>query len=118
MAYASAPCDIWHLDRLADWHRVLAGVKFSSDWNEPHAAGHLRPSAPEDAESVLRTWAGPILILHGSREMSFPVSLARTLHAALPASTLAEIPDAAHMAHFDNPQAWLAGIRGYLCATR
>jgi pimeloyl-ACP methyl ester carboxylesterase len=46
------------------------------------------------------------------------VSLARKLHTALPASTLAEIPDAAHMAHFDNPQAWLAGIRGYLCATR
>ena len=118
MAYASAPRDIWHLDRLADWRRVLAGVKFSSDWNAPHAAGLLRPSTPDNAETVLRTWAGPILILHGSREMSFPVSLARTLHAALPASTLAEIPDAAHMAHFDNPQTWLASIRGFLDATR
>ncbi len=118
MAYASAPVDIWHLDRLDDWHQVLAGVRFSSDWNAPYAAGQLRPSAPDNAESVLRNWARPILILHGSREISFPVNLARKLHAALPASTLAEIPDAAHMAHFDNPHAWLAAIRGFLNATR
>jgi pimeloyl-ACP methyl ester carboxylesterase len=104
MAYAGAPCDIWRLDRLDDWHRVLAGVRFSSDWNAPHAAGQLRPARPDRAESVLRNWAGPILILHGLRDLTFPVSLARKLHAALPASTLAEIPDAAHMAHFDNPR--------------
>ena len=50
--------------------------------------------------------------------MAFPVSLARKLHTALPASTLTEIPDAAHMAHFDNPEAWLAGIRRFLQATQ
>jgi pimeloyl-ACP methyl ester carboxylesterase len=118
VAYAGAPRDIWHLDRLDDWHRVLAEVKFTSDWNVPYATGQLRPSAPDNAESVLKNWAGPILILHGVREMGFPVSLARRLHAALPASTLAEIPDAAHMAHFDNPHAWLASVRGFLNAAR
>lgn len=114
MAYASAPCDIWHLDWIGQWHRVLEGVRFSSDWNAPHAAGQLRPGAPDEAERVLRDWAGPVLIVHGRREMAFPVSVARRLHAALPASTLAEIPDAAHMAHFDNPAAWLASIRVFL----
>ncbi len=103
---------------IDDWHRVLAGVRFSSDWNAPHAAGRLRPGTPDNAEDILRTWARPVLILHGSRDMTFPVSHARKLHAALPASTLAEIPDAAHMTHFDNPQAWLAGIRRFLHATR
>jgi pimeloyl-ACP methyl ester carboxylesterase len=73
---------------------------------------------PPMGEAVLRNWARPILILQGNREMSFPVSLARKLHAAVPASTLAEIPDAAHMAHFDNPQAWLAAVRGFLRTTR
>lgn len=116
MAYAGAPCDIWRLDRLDEWHRLLAGVRFSSDWNAPHAAGRLRPGMPDNAERVLRDWARPVLIVHGAREMTFPVSLARRLHAALPASTLAEIPDAAHMAHFDNPEAWLASIRAFLGA--
>jgi pimeloyl-ACP methyl ester carboxylesterase len=114
MAYASAPCDIWNLDRLEEWHRVLAAVTFSSDWNAPHAAGQLRPGVPEHAERVLKDWGGQVLILQGSREMAFPVTLARRLHAALPASTLAEIPDAAHMAQFDNPQAWLSAIRTFL----
>jgi len=114
MAYAGAPRDIWHLERLGEWHRVLAGVRFSSDWNKPHAVGQLRPGAPADAERILADWAGPVLIVHGRREMAFPVGVARKLHAALPASTLAEIPDAAHMAHFDNPSAWLAAIRAFL----
>ena len=118
MAYAGAPFDIWQLDRLEDWHRMLARVRFSSDWNAPHAAGQLRPAMPDNAETVLRNWARPVLILQGSREMSFPVSLARKLHTALPASTLAEIPDAAHMAHFDNGQAWLAAIRSFLNTAR
>lgn len=114
MAYAGAPRDVWHLDRLDEWHRVLAAIRFSSDWNAPHSTGQLRPGVPEDAERVLRRWAGPVLIVQGCREMAFPIGLARKLHAALPASTLAEIPDAAHMAHFDNPEAWLAGIRAFL----
>ena len=114
MAYAGAPRDIWRLERLDDWHEVLAGVRFSSDWNAPYRAGQLRPGAPDDAERVLRDWGKPVLIPHGIRDMGFPVSVARRLHAALPASTLAEIPDAAHMAHFDNPRRWLASIRGFL----
>jgi pimeloyl-ACP methyl ester carboxylesterase len=114
MAYAGAPRDIWHLDRLAEWHRVLAGVRFSSDWNEPHATGQLRPGVPAGAERILADWAGPVLIAHGHREMAFPIGVARKLHAALPASTLVEIPGAAHMAHFDNPSAWLAAIRAFL----
>lgn len=106
------------LDRLEDWHRVLAGVRFSSDWNAPHAAGQLRPAMPDDAESLQKQWAKPVLILQGSREMSFPVSLARKLRAALPASTLAEIPEAGHMAHIDNSRAWLAAIRSFLSSAQ
>lgn len=114
MAYADVPHMIWQLDRAEEWHRVLAGIRFSSDWTAPYKAGLLRPGAPPDAPRVLRDWGGPVLIVHGQREMGFPVGVARRLHAELPASTLAEIPDAAHMAHFDNPSAWAAAIRAFL----
>jgi pimeloyl-ACP methyl ester carboxylesterase len=116
MAYGSAPHDIWRLDRLSEWHQVLDRISFSSDWNEPHARGLLRRAAPDDAPRVLREWGRPVLILHGSREMAFPVGVARRLHAEVPASTLAEVPGAAHMAHFDNPRAWLTAIREFLTA--
>ncbi|WP_143235341.1 alpha/beta fold hydrolase [Paractinoplanes atraurantiacus] len=114
MAMAGAPMAIWRLDRLAEWHEVLDRVRFSSDWNEPYAAGKLRPAAPDDAPRVLRDWDGPALLLQGARDMGFPIGVARRLHAELPNSTLAEVPEAAHMAHFDNPSAWLTAIRAFL----
>ncbi|AEV85521.1 alpha/beta hydrolase fold protein [Actinoplanes sp. SE50] len=117
MAYGDAPLQVWRLDRLDDWHRVLAAVRFTSDYNRLYTSGALLPGGPDDAEAVLRDWGGPVLILHGAREMGFPVGVARRLHAALPASTLVEVPEAAHMAHFDNPGVWLAGIRDFLRAT-
>ncbi|MEU8821462.1 alpha/beta hydrolase [Actinoplanes sp. NPDC048796] len=114
MAVADAPLAVWRLDRLAEWHRVLSRVRFSSDWNEPYETGRLHPAAPEDAPRVLREWGGPALLLQGVRDMGFPVELARRLHGELPSSTLVEVPEAAHMAHFDNPDAWLSAIRAFL----
>ena len=116
MAYADAPQMIWHLDRIEEWHRVLAAVRFSSDWNAAYSAGQVRPGLPTEAPRVLRDWGGPVLIVHGNREMGFPIGVARRLHEHLPASTLVEIPDAAHMAHFDNPEAWTTAIRAFLSA--
>jgi pimeloyl-ACP methyl ester carboxylesterase len=116
MAYADAPRQLWRLDRLDEWHRVLEQVRFSSDYNEPYANGTLRPGGPDRPVQALRAWGGPTLILHGAREMIFPVGVARRLHADLPGSVLAEVPEAAHMAHFDNPVAWLAAIRRFLGA--
>jgi pimeloyl-ACP methyl ester carboxylesterase len=114
MAAASAPRDVWRLERLDDWDRVLDKVRFSSDWNAPFLAGDMRPAAPDDPPAVLRRWGGPILIAHGVHDMTFPASLARRLHAEVPDSALAEIADAAHMAHFDNAAAWLTAIRTFL----
>jgi pimeloyl-ACP methyl ester carboxylesterase len=114
MAYAGVPDQIWRLDRRAEWHDVLSRVWFSSDYNEIYASGELRPGAPDDAADILAGWGRRTLILHGERDLVFPVEVARRLHAALPASVLAEIPEAGHMAHFDNPEPWLAAIRGFL----
>lgn len=116
MAYGSAPRDIWHLDRLGEWHQVLARIRFSSDWNAPHAAAMLRPGQPDDPPRVLRHWGGPLLLLQGAREMAFPIGVARRLHAEVPASTLVEVPEAAHMAHFDNRPVWTGAIRDFLLA--
>ena len=114
MAYGGAPRDIWQLARRDEWQQVLARVRFSSDWNTPHADGLLRPAAPVNPPQVLRDWGGPVLAVQGQREMCFPIGVARRLHSEVPGSTLAEIPDAAHMAHFDNPRAWVGAVRAFL----
>ncbi|HET9897459.1 MAG TPA: alpha/beta hydrolase [Streptosporangiaceae bacterium] len=114
MAFDSVPYDIWRLDRRDEWEAVLRQVLFSDDWNEPYTTGALRPGAPAEPARVLREWGRPVLILHGVHDMGFPVGVARRLHAAVPGSTLAEVPDAAHMAHFDNPDQWLSAIGDFL----
>jgi pimeloyl-ACP methyl ester carboxylesterase len=116
MAYGDAPLQIWRLDRLDAWRRVLDRVRFTSDYNRLYASGELRPAAPGNAPEILRRWGGPTLVLHGERETGFPIGVARRLHAELPGSTLVEIPEAGHMAHFDDPGAWLAAIRRFLRA--
>jgi pimeloyl-ACP methyl ester carboxylesterase len=74
----------------------------------------LRAAVPDDPPRVLREWGGPVLLVHGAREMGFPVGVARRLHAEVQGSTLVEGPEAAHMAHFDNPSGWLGAIRAFL----
>jgi pimeloyl-ACP methyl ester carboxylesterase len=116
MAYGDAPLQIWRLDRLDAWRRVLDQVRFTSDYNRLYATGALRPAAADNAEQILRAWARPVLILHGAHDTGFPITVARRLHTELAASALAEIPDAGHMTHFDNPAPWLAAIRQFLRA--
>jgi pimeloyl-ACP methyl ester carboxylesterase len=114
MAYGGAPLEVWRLDRLDEWHEVLARVRFTSDYNRPYRSGELRGGGPDDPVAVLRGWGRPVLILHGAHDLGFPVGVARRLHVALPHSTLAVIAEAGHMAHFDNLSPWLAAIRDFL----
>lgn len=114
MAHSQAPLQVWRLDRLGAWHDVLGRVRFTSDYNRPYADGTLLPAGPDNADRILGDWGGPVLIVHGTMDTVFPIAVARRLRTALPAGVLAEVPDAGHMAHFDNPDAWRTAIRTFL----
>ena len=114
MAHDSLPLNVWDMSRWDEWRAVLDNVVFSSDFDDIYSAGELHSPRPADPAAALRAAGVPVLILHGEREMSFPVSVARRLHEAVPGSELVLVPDAAHMAHFDNPEAWLNAVRRFL----
>jgi pimeloyl-ACP methyl ester carboxylesterase len=85
------------------------------DWSEERAINGLQhPWCTRDPESILRDSGKPILILHGEKDMGFPVQLAHRLHKAVPASQLIVIPEAAHMCHFEKPDLWSEHIREFL----
>lgn len=117
MAHDSLPLNVWDEARWDDWRRALDGVRFSDDWSDAIHAGAVRRTGT-DRPAALRRAGIPVLIVHGEREMSFPVALARRLHEDVPSSRLVLVPDAAHMARFDNPTAWTAAIRHFLTAAR
>jgi pimeloyl-ACP methyl ester carboxylesterase len=114
LAEADLPVLIWRLDRADAWRAIVRGVRFSGAWNRPYAEGKLKPARPADAPGVVDRWGGPVLILHGEHDMVFPPEVARRLHAAIPAAELAFVAQAGHMAHFDNPGAWLGALRAFL----
>jgi pimeloyl-ACP methyl ester carboxylesterase len=114
MAHACVPLNVWNRGRWDDFHATLDRVVFSDDWYRAFEAGVVRRSDRADPAGNLRASGVPVLILHGEHEMSFPLGLARRLHADVPGSTLAVVPGAAHMAHVDNPDAWVGAVRDFL----
>lgn len=89
------------------------------DWSYQRSMdGRMHPWVNGDPVRILVEAGKPILILHGERDMGFPVQLAERLHRAIPTSRLAIVPDTAHMCHFERPELWSSLIRCFLAADR
>jgi pimeloyl-ACP methyl ester carboxylesterase len=114
MAHDSVAYNVWDESRWPEWRTVIDNVLFSDDWGDAFNAGGVHRTRPVDPAAALRASGVPLLIVHGEHEMSFPLALAERLHADVPGSRLAVIPDAAHMAQFDNEPAWVGAIREFL----
>ena len=107
---------VWNLALAPAYLSLLDGLD-EGDWSyEAYLAGRMHPWFYGDPEGILRAWHKPILILHGEKDMGFPVQLAQRLHAAVPNSELATIENAAHMCHFEKPDIWSQHIREFLDA--
>jgi pimeloyl-ACP methyl ester carboxylesterase len=105
---------VWDLDLAPRYLRMIEGLD-EGDWSyEAYLDGRMHPWVSGDAEAILRESGKPVLILHGEKDMGFPVQLAERLHRALPASTLAIIEGAAHMCHFEQPELWSRRIREFV----
>lgn len=108
---------VWDLALAPAYLKLIEGLD-QGDWSyERSLDGRMHPWVPGDAEAILRECGKPILILHGEKDMGFPVQLAQRLHEAVPTSTLAIIDGAAHMCHFEKPLLWAQRIRDFLDST-
>jgi pimeloyl-ACP methyl ester carboxylesterase len=109
---------VWDLDLAPAYLQLLHDLGDDiGDWSEERAInGLMHPWCTGDPEQILRDCGNPILILHGEKDMGFPVQLAHRLHAAVPTSRLVVIPETAHMCHFERPEVWSNHIRQFLDA--
>jgi pimeloyl-ACP methyl ester carboxylesterase len=115
-AVASADTDVWRPQARQGYLRRLQDVRFSAEWARPFLARTLPPARPEAALDRLRALGLPILLLHGRQDLTFPAKLAEQTAAALPAARAVILQDAGHMAHVDQPAAWLAALSEFLDA--
>lgn len=113
LAYANFPLGIHNPDKLPEGIRILDNVQWSGEWWRALQAGKLAGVSHPDYGALLRESALPTLILHGQHDLSFPVEVAKRLHAEAPHSRLV-ILEGAHFCFVDEPEAWLNAISDFL----
>lgn len=113
-AVASARSDVWRADAMPGYLERLDRIHFSGDWSRPWLAGTLGSARPDDGRRRLGATGVPILLLHGRQDMTFPAGLAEVTAATLPTARARILDDAGHMAHVDQPEAWLAAVSDFL----
>jgi pimeloyl-ACP methyl ester carboxylesterase len=113
-AVTSAAADVWRRELLPAYLDRLSQVHFSADWAAAWRAGRLPPARPDRVVERLAALGKPILLLHGRQDMTFPVALVEPTTELIPTATSVVLDDAGHMAHVDQPEAWLAAVRAFL----
>jgi pimeloyl-ACP methyl ester carboxylesterase len=112
-AVAAARANVWRAESLPDYPRVAA-IRFSGEWWRPWQAGALPPVRVPHAEQRLADLGLPLLLLHGRQDMTFPAGLAEQVAARNTAARAVILDQAGHMAHIDQPKAWLAALTDFL----
>jgi pimeloyl-ACP methyl ester carboxylesterase len=113
-AVAGAPANVWRADRLPGYLRRLEAVRFSAEWLRPWRAGTLPSPRVEHAVDRFAALDIPLLLLHGRQDVVFPAALAEQAAAMIPSAHAVVLDEAGHMAHVDQPGAWLAAVREFL----
>ena len=113
-AIAGIPADVWRPEAREEYRRRLDTVHFTAEWSKPWVAGNLPPIRPENSLERLAALAIPILLLHGQQDMTFPAALAEQTAAEMPNTRAVILDQAGHMAHIDQPEAWIEAIKAFL----
>jgi len=113
-ALACIPANVWKSESREELRRRLEAVRFSAEWARPFLAGTLPSGRPEYALPRLAALGIPTLLLHGRQDMTFPAALAERTAAEIPNARAIVLDQAGHMAHIDQPEAWLQAITEFL----
>jgi len=113
-AMAGARANVWRPESLPDYLRRLSEVHFTAEWLRPYRAGMLPSPWLTDPIAGLSAAGRPVLLLHGEQDMTFPAVLAGQAAARIALATALVLAEAGHMAHIDDPRAWLAAVRRFL----
>ena len=67
-----------------------------------------------DQRDALRTFSRPVLVLSGAFDRTTPAESAQELADAIPTAEHVVVEDAAHMIPYEQPEAFLGALRGFL----
>lgn len=117
LAVQGLPLDAYPPNAAREVRRAVDRVRFSGEWTRAWQGGVLARVTHPDYARVLAEHGTPLLIVHGDKDMRFPVSAARRLHDAVPGSELVVLRRVGHMAHIEASGAWCHAVRTFILRT-
>ena len=73
-------------------------------------------ASAEDVRDVLPLIDVPTRLIYGDRDARAPLTVARSLHAAIPGSELVVLPGVGHVCNVEAPAEFNAAVRSFLGA--
>ncbi|WP_167480861.1 alpha/beta fold hydrolase [Mesorhizobium waimense] len=114
LAFDCLPLDVYDLSHIEPIKTALSAVRFSGEWTKRWLGGHRISPDDVDYETVIKLSGVPCLIIHGAKDMRFPVAVAERLHRTLPHSRLVILEQTGHLAHMEAPERWLLPVREFI----
>lgn len=114
LAQLTLPLNIYQATNLEKAAAVLARVKFTDLWHEGSSWEKSKADSQRNYAESLKNLKKPLLILHGEKDMVFPLAVAKRGHAEVEGSQLIVLPGVGHLAHIESPQAWCEAV-GLFC---
>lgn len=109
-ALAGVTANIWREEVRPIYLDRIRAVRFTAEWLAAAKSGTLPSARVSDPVGALAATGVPVLLLHGRQDMTFPATLAERTAKLLDGATVVVLDNAGHMAHIDQPEAWLKAI--------
>jgi pimeloyl-ACP methyl ester carboxylesterase len=115
IALASLSLNIFNISLIESAKNLINNIQFTDLWMTGYSAAKMRDDSARTYRDTLKRLSAPILILHGEKDLVFPLSCATRLTSELKEArvSLKTIPSAGHLTHFEKPEEWCAAVRDF-----
>jgi len=83
-------------------------------WLEAWNKGYMNQDKKFDQIAELKSFKFPVLVLHGEKDMRFPVTVAKKLKDEIPEIEIEIIPQTGHLSHIESPEKWNSAVLKFI----
>ena len=117
LALISCSTDVYDEASIPLVQRALEKMHIQGHWTRLWLEKKLPKVNHGDYASVLTRLNIPTLIVHGEKDMCFPLSVAHRLYEAVPHSKLSMLNGAGHLVALEKPEEWARAIIEFMNST-
>ncbi len=106
--------DVYHEDSIIKVSEVIEKMESPGFWLEAWNKGYMGQEESYDYLENIKALDLPILVVHGDKDMRFPVSVAIKLKDDVPEIEIEIIPQTGHLSHIESPELWNSAVSKFI----